>query len=109
MREYQLRSMNAYVLPKEVYHQCLWVVRDVERLQALALHAADRSLPQCSAARARLEAIYAAMNKIPEEYRQGIFDQIVNREPFKNGAHENTWKKWKQRFLYELAINLMIV
>ncbi len=30
MKEYQIR-MEGYRLPEEVYHQCLWIVRDMER------------------------------------------------------------------------------
>ncbi len=109
MREYQIRAKENYVLPRAVYNQCLWMVRDVNRLVRIVNSGADPALmPTAAAARERLEAIQAALSFVPEEYREGILDGIINRKNF-GPAHDNTWKRWKQRFIYELAVNLMLV
>lgn len=109
MRDYQLRSTSSYVLPRSVYYQCIWTVRDSMRLHELASELEYDNNPVRSAAREREAAIDAALNMIPVEYRQGIIDNINQRVPYGDIAHENTWKKWKQRFIYELAVNLMLV
>ncbi len=110
MREYQLRSTACFVLPRPVYIQCIWMIRDIERMEELVLNSDDSwNDPVSSAAREKLEAIDAALALVPEEYRDGIILNITDKLPFGSGAHDNTWKKWKQRFVYELAVNMMMV
>lgn len=36
MKEYQIQKDRKRVLPSEVYYQCLWVVKDMNRLQEIA-------------------------------------------------------------------------
>ena len=36
MKEYQIQKDRKRVLPSEVYYQCLWVVKDMKRLQEIA-------------------------------------------------------------------------
>ena len=56
-----------------------------------------------------LECINAALAAVPEVYRTGIMDNIVSRKPFDDLAHPNTWKKWKQIFLHELAKRMHLI
>ena len=53
-----------------------------------------------------LDCIGRALAKIPEEYRMGILSNIVDKTEFGDFAHPNTWKKWKQIFIAELAREL---
>ena len=101
MREYQIRSIECFILPKPVYFQCIWLIRDLERLSAAPSHIAE--------SKARIAAVEAALNFIPKDYREGIMKNIIDRTPYPDIAHENTWKKWKQRFIYELAVNLDLI
>ena len=108
MKDYQFRCNTSYLVPKEVYYQCVWMVRDSERLLWLALSdEVDDSV--AAAARRRTDAIESALYAVPEEYRLGIMRHVKDREAFDDYAHENTWKKWQQRFIYELAVNLMLI
>ena len=56
-----------------------------------------------------IRCIYSALERVPEVYRKGIMDNIVDREPFDDLAHPNTWKRWKLVFLYELARELNFI
>ena len=112
-------------LPKEVYHRCLWIVRDRSRLERLASvldydgedtwdggFAEDVSVVTDAAARHaayELECIDSALESIPEVYREGLLDNIVNKTPFGDFAHPNTWKRWKLVFLHELARALNLI
>ena len=108
---------NCYKLPKEVYYRCLWVVRDAERLRNLVKAGEDYSPERIHEykavtedvlrqAAADLGCVSRALLKIPEVYRYGIIDNITEKTTFGDYAHINTWKRWKQVFLYELAREL---
>jgi hypothetical protein len=135
MKEYQIKSETGNVLPREVYYQCIWIVRDLDRMKGLIsrrnaeeyLIGADRyrmsrDLPSMVSegtaalkagrdvleAEFKVECINQALLEIPEEYREGVIELIISRggKAREDMAHMNTWKKWKQRFIYRLAVNL---
>ena len=56
-----------------------------------------------------LECVCEALKTVPDVYRKEIIDNIVNKTPFSDTAHPNTWKKWKKAFIYQLAGNLDII
>ena len=89
-------------LPKAVYYQCIWTVRDIDRLRLRSEHDAY--------AAERLEAIYCALETVPEEYRDRLLDSIAYYgSGYDDSAHENTWKRWKKAFISELAIRLHLM
>lgn len=92
-REYQAERAKAFVLPFSVYMQTLWCVRDYERLKEINNQSALK----------RKNAIDRALDEIPESYREGIMKNILFRANYGDFAHENTWKLWKQRFVYYAA------
>lgn len=115
-----------YRLPRAVYYQCIWIVKDIERLKRLA-RAADTGCREdelvffevdedavndrevLRQARHRLECIRKALRKVPKEFRRGTLDSIVYNVPFKDMAHENTWRRWRGVFIRELAANLKLI
>ena len=137
--EYIDKTAQDIRLPREVYYRCLLTVRDVTRLRKLADIAyittgsmsespehtqdAERSMEQTSEedscmilsesvvkqAASDVRCINSALERVPEVYRKGIMDNIVDREPFDDLAHPNTWKRWKLVFLYELARELNFI
>jgi hypothetical protein len=188
MKEYQRRKERGIVLPSAVYHQCIWVVKDMDRLQTIArcgfagemlaeemvsygevpreaaaygsdvveicgdkpraavtyvnivteseicggtpvetaaysgatleiatcgntaVEMVPAISPEQEEAMFKLDCIHHALLLVPEEYREGILYSIRNRgSGYYDFAHENTWKKWKQRFIYALAVNLRLV
>ena len=60
-------------------------------------------------ARESLRCIRKALQSIPKEYRQSTIDCIVFGVPYADTAHYNTWRKWRQIFIYELAKNLHLI
>ncbi len=120
-----IEMIEKFVLPREVTYQCIWTVRDMKRLLELEAlsdykHGGDEIVlyemgnlivRESVAKRARevLDAIRAATDELPEAYRKGIIDNIVEKKDFDVFAHVNTWQRWKQVFLYELARNLMLI
>lgn len=55
----------------------------------------------------RIDIIERALFIVPVEYRKGVFNHIVYREPYKTRtyflSHINTWKFWTQKYVYEVA------
>lgn len=54
----------------------------------------------------QLMAIKDGLRAIPEEYQRHIFLNIVDRVPFPDYANRKTWKKWKQRYVYAVALRM---
>ena len=117
---------NEYSVPKEVYYQCLWLIKDIDRLrklEAVSNYAAEedelvffvddedviRDAKVLDNAKWRLNCIRQALIKIPEEYRQSTLDCISYNIPYSDMAHENTWRKWRQVLIWELAKNLFLI
>lgn len=118
-----VRCMN---LPRAVYHQCIWTVKDIDRLRMLEAIHYYREQPDeimfctvegCSMVTdsvieegmRRLKAVRAALEPIPEDMREELIENIRAGTVFGDYAHENTWKKWKKRFVCELAHNLDLI
>ena len=113
-------------VPKQVYFQCFWTVKDMERLKRLEAISnysqgnnemvffvddedVIRNAEVLKQAAWKLECIRNAITKLPKEYRQATIDSIVYNIPYGDVAHENTWRKWRQVFIRELAKNLLLI
>lgn len=51
----------------------------------------------------QLDIVDKAIEVVPEEYRVGIWNNILRRERFPNTASLKAWKRWKQRFIWYVA------
>ncbi|MBQ3370813.1 MAG: hypothetical protein IJG48_07355 [Mogibacterium sp.] len=117
---------NKYSVPKEVYYQCVWLIKDMDRLrklEAVSNYAAGedelvffvddeeviKDPEVLERAKWRLNCIRRAVIKIPAEYRQSTLDCISYNVPYGDMAHENTWRKWRQVLIWELAKNLFLI
>ena len=117
---------RTYRLPKAVYYQCIWIVKDMDRLRRLELAAdtgcredelvffemdeeavSDREVLR--QAKFKLSCVRSALGAIPEEYRRGTLDSITYSVPFADMAHENTWRKWRKVFIRRLAAELKLI
>ena len=114
-------------VPGEVYYRCVWLIRDRDRLEEIASFSKTKpeqdrsekappgeglnyvSEAACERAAEELMCIDSALIKVPEAYRQGVLENISLKKPFSDLAHPNTWKKWKQVFIYELALELHLI
>ncbi len=115
-----------YRLPNEVYKRAIWTIKDYPRRKAeyeaileaspppldgaprgtvLADSTAKKAIKLSEISR-ELSAVEKGLEAIPEEYRKGIWENIVNRKAFPDYAHRDTYKRWKQRYVYRVAILL---
>ena len=127
MKEITLNGNGDRKVPKTVHQECIWVVRDYERLCNLAergiesgrfgpyeivLYADDAEglIPSRIVENAmfRVNCIHMALGSIPMEYRKGIMDNITKRTDYPFTASRNTWEMWKSRFIKDLARRLEI-
>ncbi len=122
MRDYQPKK-GKYVLPPPVYHVVLWQVRDYYRLKETADAILEESPPPSdgmphgtpspdgvlnkAARRLRLlevvDLIDDEMQRIPKEYRRGVWNNILYRSAFPQDADRVTYGRYKSRMLYRLA------
>ncbi len=119
MRDYQPKT-SPYVMKRSVYLRMLALVRDYPRMRqdyeaALASGGggdptAERAL-RVERLGTDLRAVHAALSQIPQEYHEGVLDNIIFRVPLVRieGASEKTWSRWKSRFLWELALQQHLI
>lgn len=133
MSEKQLKRLPSYVLPEAVYRQALWAVKDLprmkEKLQELeevldSMPQAYSGMPHGSGGRptditalrageiaglsVRIRAIEDSLMTVPEQYRDSILDKLAYGVPYPDYVHMNTWKKWQQVYLYQVAMSLRL-
>lgn len=133
MKEYQQKKMKEFLLPETVYRQALWAAKDLPRLKErleLKLHH-ESCMPGSSLCERtsqpgrysdftgkraseianlamRVESIESALFTIPEKYREGMQSKLFYGKEFGDDFHPNTWKKWQQVYIYNVAVNLGI-
>ena len=56
----------------------------------------------------RIRAIEDCLKCIPEKYQDGILDKLAYGVPYPDCSHLNTWKKWQQVYLYQVALALQV-
>lgn len=127
MREVVLNGREERKTPKAVRQQCVWLLKDYERLSCLARKSVDNNrfgpyeivlyadekeglIPAAVIDNAiyKLRCIDLAMEGIPLEYRKGILMNIIYQEEFGDDASINTWEDWKEKFINNLARKLEI-
>ncbi len=135
MREWQQTKFKNLVMPDTVYYESIWAVRDLyrmeEQLEILnkeindgAMHTTsivsdikteyearnpteDKVMQKASLER-RIKAINDAIDSVPIAYRQFILDNIILQKAYKCFPNK-FWRIWKQRFLYNVARNLLLI
>lgn len=107
--EYQQTRFKSFVMPKEVYYQALWAIRDLERMKNRLEEIAEdkeNNYKEYSVLSDRVENIYNAFNDIPEPYKENVICSIERKQTDADTCR--MWKYWKQRFLYDVAKNLKL-
>ena len=125
-RDYQPKKNNPYLLPQPLYRMTLAFIRDHERKRSEYGSLADASppppdgLPHGSASgnptqrigirRAELwiaiSAVEDALGTVPEEYRKGVWQNIVYYRRYPDDADPSTYRRYKQKFIYQVAHNM---
>lgn len=123
MRDYQRKAESEYYLPYSLYRRVIFFVKDYDRMTAEKnritvtsvskneneknnknIEKAEGSLLKLKEIDRDIEIIKQSLSKIPEEYREGVFDNLrYGIIPAKVPAHRNTLGKYKKRFLYFVA------
>ena len=134
-REWQQTRFKKYVLPDAVYYQSLWAVRDLERMEERIKELSDtrdameisgslvkdggadypegrRPTEKTAIERVMLEervrGIRDAIESIPEGYKSYVLSNVILKNSGKTFPNK-VWRIWKQRFLYDVAVNLAIL
>lgn len=120
MREYILKSTG---LEEHVYKQVLAIVRGYETMKKEYDGILESSPPppdgqprsgktgdttsRDAVRRAdisqKIEAVEKAIEIVPEEYRQGVWDSAVNRKPYPRDADRVTYWRYKSIFYRTVA------
>lgn len=53
-----------------------------------------------------LDAVYKALQELPEVYRMEIFEHLVYKRPYTIAASEPTLRRWQYRLIYEIERRL---
>ena len=129
MKEYQRQKGNKYILPRELYNQTIWQIRDYHRLkdQAEAILEASpepsdgqpkgngtgNTVENKAIKRERLlctiQIIEESKASIPIEYREGVWNNVLFRQPFPEDADRSTYGRYKSKFVYEVAKKLFLL
>lgn len=121
MRNYQRQKNNPYKLPHNLYMRMLYLVRDYERIRSerediLQGSPAPDGIPHSGTGNpteqkaiklaelgGSCRAVETALSLIPVEYRKGVYNNICYQSPYPTDAGEATYKRWRCRFIYEVA------
>lgn len=128
MKEYQRKKNNKYILPTPLYNQIIWQIRDYYRLKEQynsiptegksvsdidgmphGKVSGDDGMVNMVEKMQRLSTIIKIIDKerdsIPEEYRQGVWNNIMYRMAYPDDADRTTYARWKSRMIYNVAKN----
>lgn len=129
MKEYQRQKGNKYILPRALYNQTIWQIRDYHRLKDQAEAILEAS-PEPSDGQPKgngtgnvveskvlkrerlLDTIYiieSCKKEIPSEYQEGVWNNTVFGQPFPEGADRSTYGRYKSKFVYEVAKKLFLL
>lgn len=128
MKDYA-RTTGRYILPRNLYMQTVYQIRDYHRLKEEADSILDASpapadgQPKGSTVSSTVErkamrrdrilqtigVIDHAKSMIPEEYREGVWQNVMYRTAYPDDAHRNTYSLHKSRFVYMVARDLFLL
>lgn len=130
MRDYQRKTGNKYILPKNLYKQTISQLRDYPRLREMADDILHESAPPSDgqprgnvclsdvvAEKAiKRERLMETISIIEEEkeaiegqYRTGVWNNILYETPLPNDADRSTYGRHKSKFVYEVARRLFFL
>ena len=103
------QNNNSYYLPKRLYRECMWIIRDKSRLEDVIREDIELYERESLEAFEYLDSMHRALLEIPTEYRAAVINSITDRYcESSEFVHENTIKKYKHKFIYNLTKNLSI-
>lgn len=128
MRDYQRVKNNKYQLPSTVYHKTIWTIRDYYRVKESLNDLADTSTGiaydkdkvQTSGnsdmtfnaalrygdAKKIVDVIEEARRMMPDEYQQGVWNNLLFCNAFPPDANRSTYGRVKSKFIHDVAEGL---
>ena len=122
MKEYQRQKNNKYILPRAVYNQTIWRIRDYYRLKESAddmimASAGADGMPRgggisnttASTAEKRekymndVSIIESELKTLPQEYQKGVWNSIMFGESYPGDADRTTYGRCKSKFVFGVA------
>ena len=82
-----------------------YLVKDYKRMKKLA-NEFNNNLPKTNKITEECEAVEWALEQIPEEYKDIIFNKVCYDKAYPLYADPSTYSRWKCRFLYYIAEKL---
>ena len=117
------KNDQSYFLPKEIYFETIWYIRSYPQMLEKAQDILDasrsgddapggggigdptaRKADKYAEVMEQIRPITKALKEIPEEYQQPIFNHIVFRVPLPGTANIKTFRKWRKRYIYWVAL-----
>lgn len=98
---YQPIKNNPYRLRDSVYPYIVWAIRDVARISKGYFD--DDFMQAYRPPQTHVEAVNTALQEIPEEYRQVIYDNVAFEKALPAGYRGKTTTLIKARFIYRVA------
>lgn len=130
LRDYQ-RKKGKYILPRSVYHQALWKIRDYYRLkedldnisyvQPIVISDMPRtqtnkkseSMESIAFKRKsitdEIEMIERALEVVPKEYRKGVWENIQKNQAYPIYASRSTYGLYKSKYIYTVARRMKLL
>ena len=113
-----------YKLQKEAYQETIWFIRQYEQYKKqyrylISLRAVNYGVKRSGSrvsdptvaavirsekVKGKIDCIDKGLSMIPECYRQGIMENIIQRKPYPYYADPTTWKRWKRRLIYFIYV-----
>lgn len=125
MIHYQHKKNNPYILPHHVFYQTIWTIKGYfyqkEKMEDIILATPEQDgmprgngIADPTAAKAAkitscawvVRVIDEEREKIQEEYRVGVWRNIMYGERYPDDADTRTYSRHKGRFVYNVAVRL---
>lgn len=123
MRDYQCMNTK-YILPRAVYYQTIWRIRDYYRMKKKAEEmivespseldgmpkGKNISDPTIAAVERRerllkdIGILEEELTKLPGEYRAGVWNNILFGEAYPDYASRSTFGLYKSRYIHAVAV-----
>lgn len=123
MRDYYLKTSE---IPEELYRQTLWMIKGYDRMKEEYDNAIwDSPEPPDGQPRGsntgdptsregmkraelfrKLQAIEQAKISIPNDYREGVWNNVLYKVPYPRAGHRSTWWHHKAAFIRRVAENM---
>lgn len=121
-----MKKIHSPKILKETYRAVAWLVRlyprlVLERNAILNASPAPPEVPsrtnsvsdptgqkaaQLEKLTTQILAIEAARDRLPAEYRQGVWNNCVLHSPYPDYADVKTWQAYKNDFIFSIAVEL---